>query len=462
MRTSFFALCSLTILLIASVLDATGFQITFSWIPLVTLIALTVLLIADREARQPLFPVLWPVAIWLVLLGMYVVNPTHAWEDGVGLLPRQSIPFLPGSVHSPSSFRAWMVVATAAGLYVLALCLRRDEMRWFRWLVLAGSAVVAFSALNDRLVHRAFPVFERTGPFAYENHYAAFANLLLPVVWATGLRFRYTAISKGHLSSPAGLTVIVACMLATSILVSGSRAGVALMGMTGVVGLWWTSSLERKYRNRLPLHSISARLKQIGAAAAMVVVTAMAVQRYGASVSGLGSEINFRFTLLSDAWRVWLDSFWWGTGPGTYRLVIPYYQSESLGSVQVAHAHCDPLQWLAELGLWGMTGSLVLIGLIVKRTWRSGSSQSNERPTFGELERPAFGLGLLTVSLHSLIDFPWRMPAIVWVAAVWCASMTSTFCEGSPGRERKSGPENSSRWMSLKRLRRLSGHSMNG
>lgn len=299
-----------------------------------------------------------------------------------------------------------------------------------QWIVLIGAAAVAFAALNDRLVHRAFPVFERTGPFAYENHYAAFANLLLPVTLAAGLRFRYAALRSGRLYGPAGVAVVVSLMLAVSIVLSGSRAGVALMMLTGLMAWWWMSKLERRCSHKLTRSARMNRSLLIGAAVVWIAALALAIYRYGESVPRLGREIHFRFTMIADASRIWLDSFWWGTGPGTYRVVIPYYQSESLGAVQIAHAHCELVQWLAELGLVGMSVSLALIGFVWVRARPTVATEPHEWPTFEELEIPAFGLALLTVFLHSLVDFPYRMPAIVWMAAVWlgmgCRRMAKT------------------------------------
>lgn len=425
MNVSLTTLSALAILLAVAVVDAGGSSLTYIWIPLLSAGVVIGLQISVPSCRCRISPALLPMSIWLAFLILYVINPSHQWHENVGLLPRSSISFLPSSVHAASSFRAWVILATACCFFLLSKCVRRADLKWLQWGVLAGAALVAFSALNDRLMYRHWPIFERTGPFVYENHYAAFANLLLPVVLAAGLRFHYRAKQRDQLSSPAGVTVLVAVLLAASILVSGSRAGVALLGFS-IVMMGGLAMRLRKHENpNANLMTGTNRWLLIGIGLSMTFLVFLALNRYGYSIRGLSHEFNFRFTILTDTWRIWRDSMTWGIGPGTLPLVFPYYQSEALGAVQVAHAHCEPLQWLTEVGWLGLLISGLLVGSSLHVARKATPSAKDRWPLFRDIEGPALAIALMTVGLHSLIDFPWRMPAIVWVTASWVGLVCS-------------------------------------
>lgn len=406
-------------LLSGAVLDSGSSAITIVWIPVLCGFVLAWVLVTSRRRRKVCLPALVPIVFWLGFLAIYALNPSHIWSDGVGLLPVESISFLPSSVHAASSFSAWTVVATAAGFFLIAMCVSREDLIWFQWMVLAGSSIIAFWALNDRLSYRTSSIIESTGPFTYENHYAAFANLLLPVVFATGLRVHYRALERDQLSSPAGLAILVAILLGTSILVSGSRAGAVLMALS-CLAMWAIMiRIQHRYKHDGIASNQGMIWLHVVMGGAFAAVLGMAVQRYGYSIPRLSRELNFRWAIIADTLHVWRDSRTWGIGPGTLRRVFPYYQSATPESVQVAHTHCEPVQWLAELGWLGLVISVVCIGFVIIVTRRRAPIGKYQWPLFRDIEGPAFVVALLTVMLHGMIDFPWRMPAIVWVAGAW-------------------------------------------
>ena len=191
------------------------------------------------------------------------------------------------------------------------------------------------------------------------------------------------------------------------------------MGVTGILWVLNARALAKKYGHHMSEPESAHRWYQIGIGGTLLAALVAAIVRYGQPLSQFSREFSFRFTILTDTWRMWKETPLLGIGPGTFPVVFRYYQSESLGRVQVAHAHCDPLQWWAELGAIGFAVSVVLMTLVILFAVRCRSEPTGAWPSFRELEGRAFGLALLVLILHSLVDFPFRMPAITWVAAAW-------------------------------------------
>ena len=74
--------------------------------------------------------------------------------------------------------------------------------------------------------------------------------------------------------------------------------------------------------------------------------------------------------------------------------------------------HNDPLQFLAE---FGVVGSLLLLAAVVALAWPVFRQRLVERPA-----RLFALLGLALVLVHSLVDLPFRCPAILfaWTAVL--------------------------------------------
>jgi len=128
----------------------------------------------------------------------------------------------------------------------------------------------------------------------------------------------------------------------------------------------------------------------------------------------LRTDFAFRGMLWSDTLAMWRSRPVWGTGPGSFATVFPYYQSDALGTHFVRHAHNDPLQFLAEFGLLGGAIMLAGVGLILL----SAGVQRGGKHDDG-LYQVGLSAGLCGVLMHSLVDFPLQHPLILLSACVW-------------------------------------------
>ncbi len=278
---------------------------------------------------------------------------------------------------------------------------------------------MALAVLLQRLDAAAGSAGGRIGLFVNENHFAVTANLLLPVLLALADRARFRAVQEGRPSSPAGLWLLASALVAAAVVASRSRAGIAVMTVLVGAHVVHRFRLVRQYPFMgIPQGRVAKWAGGLAVAAALAFAIA-AFAREWRHVAGLLGEGTFRFGLLRDTLAVWRDSPVWGTGPGTFTTVFPYYQSVLFEGRVILHAHCEPVQWLAESGWAGGGILLAAAWMALGARRRNPENGPEEIPPFAELERNAVGWALAALAVHILIDFPLRIPLIALGAAVW-------------------------------------------
>jgi O-antigen ligase len=373
---------------------------------------------AGRRAAWPLLL----ISLWfLVLAGIYVLNHSHDWASG-GAMPVPYCAWLPASSNVSDSLGALHMGLMLLAMLALGRQLGQRQITALGWGLIAGSSMMALVVLGQRLTPKPYPVFELTGLFRYENHYAAFANMTLPLALFWGLRQRIQELRGGSVSSPFLLYVGGACLIGSAVLLSGSRAGILISFLVLLVFAAARLVLGRRYPILFrPVPRVVRTLIGPMVVAALTCGFLVYLWPRMGSGAGLASEISFRLQVLQDTVSMWLDRPLWGTGPGTFASVFPYYQSSSIETHYLKHAHCDPLEFLAEYGILGVLSLLAVVGtlFIPIRGMRFG----NQRliPAWFEIEGLALILALLTIALHGMVDFPFRHPLNTLLAALFIA-----------------------------------------
>ncbi len=335
--------------------------------------------------------------LWL----LYLFNPSHRWEEGFGLVPLEHIAWLPATTMPDATKATGVVMFTGICLAGIGLVLSGRVLRAVYLMALLAGVAMAIWVLIDRLTPRPFPVFPVTGIFTSENHYAAFANLMLPVALGLGWHASQSARTQGRVASAAPIFLLGALIIAASVMISGSRAGLAIACLIFVAfgwlvirqSIWWTVVSERVSMRYIRMASAAALLAMLGVAAFYA--------------TRIGGELSFRGTIIQDSLTMWRDRPWWGVGPGAYSQVMPYYQSETLGDRVVLHAHNEYVQFLTEYGVLGSATllgafALVMIPSLRRATWTP------------EFSVAAVALG--GCSLHALVDFTFRNDVIALIA----------------------------------------------
>ncbi len=351
----------------------------------------------------------------LALLSLYLFNPSHRWEEGVGALPVNHIGFLPASAFPRGTLHTLLFVATSLVVLGLSMNLGRKEIAGLSTVVLFAAAVTALAVLGQRLTPRRFAVFETTGFFVYENHFAAFANLVLPVALFSAASRRIRAFQEGRVSSPAGLIAFAAILLAAAVMISRSRAGLVITGWIVAAFIFQQIRLRRRDPLIAPPASRLAKAGFGSFAAIAVGAVLFGVAREWHGLNRIGEEISFRFQILSDTLSIGCDHPCWGSGPGSFAAVFPYYQTLPVETYFFSHAHCEPVEFLAEYGLLGggfLLAACLWIVFPKIPTLKSHISNFNS-------ERAGLWLALLGIGLHSWVDFPLRHPLNILLTVVW-------------------------------------------
>lgn len=287
---------------------------------------------------------------------------------------------------------------------------------------LAGFGIVQFLS-GTRSLLWVFPLKQHFfASFGYSNHAGAFFVLLFGMACAILLR----EVLDRPVHEPRRSTVILAGSAATlafcganlslsraAIIMSWSLAAAASIIAAKAI---WPALSQGKRLN------VIATLIAI-ALAGYFLVGALGTQAFNAELSGLGQtsakgESMRRWPQSQAALRIWQDHPWFGVGGWGYRYLLHEYIRENhsgdrpfVVSTGMANVHNDPVQFLAEFGIVGfalLTGTVcVLFAPIVrKRVLLLGSSAAL-----------LAGLSLAFILAHSLVDLPFRCPAVLqhWV-----------------------------------------------
>ena len=372
-----------------------------------------------------------PARIWLAggcvlgLVAFYAWNPSCGWIDGRGLVPLKPIPGLPASAYPEGTRNALGLALATFAAFAAGFRLSRRQLRWLQGIAAAVAVAMALMVLTQRLEPNAPRIREFTGIFVNENHFAVFSNLLLPVVLAMAARAQFRAVQEGQPSSPAGLFLLAAIVVAAAVVACRSRAGVTVMALLVAAHVWLRHRTIRAYPFvGIPISSWMQRTGWLAFAAA-AAFAGRAFWSEWRHVETIGQEWAFRSGILKDALAAWREHPVWGIGPGSFSVVFPYYQSAAFEGRTILHAHCEPVQFLVEFGVAGglAVGMAVALALSARR---ASAADPEEIPPFADLERRAFGFGLLACAIHCGIDFPLRIPLIALMAALWAGIWAGT------------------------------------
>lgn len=405
-------------------------------------------LIVDR--RWPLVPpALVAIALLILIQGWWMVINAHAIYDapfGAFVWLRSIAPRLPGSADYVISL-AWMLRAT---LLLGAIFLVAEMAQRPRWLVRLWYAIAAAGGSIALLglfqkgtgAHMIFwQASDGSGfntffaSFYYHANAGAFLNLVLPVV--IGLVF-WNVVRK---APPFAAAIWITTLLFVVIAVFSNTSRMAQL----VGGLLFLATLvlvaKPTFRFIAPMEKrklvfgvflVGLTLFAIGQAAHLD----QPFLRWQHFVREM--PVDGRWQANRVALRAAGDAGLLGNGPGTFRVIFPYYQ-QFLGN-QLTGAwrflHDDYLQTLLE---WGWIGSLTIAALFFggiafgARNYLRATGWSNRQ----RILLLCTLLALAGVALHAAVDFPLQILSIELFVATYLG-----VCWGSGGWEcRKSKVE---------------------
>ena len=319
-----------------------------------------------------------------------------------------------------------LLVSMAILVFLSAQAFRTArEWRQFAWFIMIlGFAISGLGILQHLTFNGKLYWFREMryggipfGPFVNRNHFAGFAELVLPM--------SLVPLLMGRVRRERMILVgILAIIPVSALLLSASRGGIVSLGaeLAFVVLI-------------VVLQKAGGRHLFVGG---MVLLAAFA------TVAWLGvNEVLARFSTLQTlevtqskraamrlgTWRIFVDHPVVGTGLGTLQQVYPPYETLFDGKI-VNHAHNDFLETLAETGIVGGVCCAWFLGVVfvgALRFWqREGNSFANALRLCGW----AACCGLL---VHSLVDFNLHIPANLLLFLLMALLATAEIVPERPG-----------------------------
>lgn len=201
----------------------------------------------------------------------------------------------------------------------------------------------------------------------------------------------------------------IAAVLALGAIMTGSRAGLVLLTVSG--GTWlailWPRLTRRIAGFRWWLTGIVASGILSGYALSQVSAIQRVAERFD---SGSEGRWDFWADTLYAARRVWPFGSGVGTFPWTFEAAE---RLEMVSRTYPMRAHNDWLEWTLEAGIFGwIATAATLVGIVCAvrisfRLLRNGKPDQQHR---GQI---LFGVGvLLCESLHAIVDYPTRSMAL--------------------------------------------------
>ena len=372
----------------------------------------------NREEQPVLSPLLPPLAaLSFIVLGQWFFRWTA----------------------SPYNTRIELLLLLA-DLIVLFLAVQAfrtlEDWRGFVWFGMGFGFLVSIFAILQHLTSNGKLYWFREirsgglpfGPYVNRNHFAGFAELvlplaLIPLVLGRVRRERWPVVG------------LFAVLPIGALFLSASRGGIVSFGAElGVLAL--VMILRRTMG------------KQLLAGGAVLLVALLLVSWLGvgqilerlSSVQLLEVSSGKRASMRRDTWRIFLDHPFVGTGLGTLQLVYPPYESLYDGKI-VNHTHNDYLEVLAETGLLGGICCAWFLGVLLVQSLERLRQFNNSFSGALQLSGLVACSGFL---VHSLVDFNLHIPANALLFFLMAHLATAEIQQtGQPATSRRRSHHNS-------------------
>lgn len=397
------------------------------------------------------FPVFWLGLLFLGYIAIMGLNPWLEVRDkGITenfywyhtqwwLSPVKHIDWLPSGVIAPFEFGNSWKAFVQWGAPILAVWTAWAGLRYRRsiiclfWVICLNGACLALIGLLMKLTRTDKLLWHFTsgniaffGPFHYSNHGAAYLYPILALCLGMFFYYMHRARRRMQKSSPSLFFLILAAMIAVAMVLSLSRGGIILSAgiLAGFVILYLLSLVATK-----SVKGVFAGIATLLLVAGIGVAVAMQfanVERLKQDFAVLKDDravandaIALRLLLMEATLEMYLDRpvYGWGAGsyPWTFRKYQHMFKYKQLlnpfpaqwRKAAVRHAHCDWLQFPAELG---SVGAGLLLSMLL--FWL-GAALYFFRAIGVEHIMIACGPAMSLV--HALFDFNLSNPAVLIV-----------------------------------------------
>ena len=369
----------------------------------------------------------------------------------------------PGSVDAAISI-AWMLRATLLiGVIFLAVDLSQDPVWLLRlwWTVaLAGGSIALLGLLQKgtgapMIFWQPAKQWGESSNFFASYYYHGNAGAYLNLVLAPALGLAARSLMRPRAPIVKAISLILALLIVAAVAANTSRTA-ELVGVIMIL-LLLVSFARDALRKRGMLE-----YKTLLLGSALIVFTLFAIARVShldeslKRWSELSAQLpeNSRWLASRAALRALGEANFFGFGPGTFRVIFPYYTSGLGPNIEGTwrFLHEDYLQTLLE---WGWVGSLLwgilFFGgiLVATRNLRTPARTLKWRSRHRRF-LPVIVLALLGIALHALVDFPLQIASLQLYVAVYLG-----ICWGSTQWEEKNDERKGQKRKVKRRKRRV-------
>jgi O-antigen ligase len=317
------------------------------------------------------------------------LSPDATWASLLALMPPLTI-FL--AALTTDSRARWMIagtilVAVIANVF-LGLAQRFQGPR---------SSLYLYEYVNFGLA---------TGFFSNRNNFAMLLCVAIPLIWAVTHKVSRRRPDNKFIVLATG--AVLMSIVFIGLAVSASRSGI-LLGMLALalstVMIWSPASSRRSSRGRRSLFTILAAgliIGQFGMIGILRIAETDPVNEYRTQIR--------QVTL-----RAASDYIPLGSGFGTFRPVYAMHETPAtMLSAYVNHAHNDWLElWLEG----GFPAAMLMAAFIILFLWQAARVWNPNGAYASHVLPRAASIGVLVLLLHSLVEYPLRMPALASVFA---------------------------------------------
>ncbi len=233
------------------------------------------------------------------------------------------------------------------------------------------------------------------GPYANRNHFAGFAELILPLA--------LVPLVLGRVRRERWpLVALFAVLPLGALFLCASRGGIISFGAQLVV-----LALVLILRRTMGKHLLAAGAVLLLAGLMVSWLGAERILQRFSSLETLEVKAGKRASMRRDSWRIFLEHPVAGTGLGTLQIVFPLYETLYDGKI-VNHTHNDYLETLAETGVLGGLVCTWFIAVLLVGSLKRLRQLNNSFAGALQLSGLVACSGFL---MHSLVDFNLHIPS---------------------------------------------------
>lgn len=302
-----------------------------------------------------------------------------------------------------------------------------NQLIWLVKVIFFTCASVSLYAIINIYTENEFRLFDPNPPyvrpwdsstrgtFSYQNHFAALLNIAIPL----GITLLYSSFARKTVSGSnsrishnlkfsvfviraiyiLSLVMMLFCMVKTS-----SRGGLSVLIICSLL-IFTLISLNKNYAKKIRLKFIA-----VAGLSGLLIVFLSVFGKTAATLYEEGYGFHGRTTMYETPISIMKDFPLVGTGPGTYPEIQSLYKSNVLSSSEISkRAFNDYLELVSNQGVIGLflLGGAVLVLLL---SFVMSIKTDNKHGVFPI--QIGCGCAMLSVLLHSFIEFNFQLPVI--------------------------------------------------